>query len=300
MQNIAVVIPTIRPESMKTFMAAWEPLFKKHRVVLITVLDGTVPTVSAIHYDIDGRNVMDAPMTAIEVMGDAAKSLTNFNAGIRNLGFAYAAKYLPGIEYFITLDDDEDPIGDTIQDHLDALSMRVPVSWMSTASEYMRGFPYAVRSEAEVVLSHGVWEGVADWDAPTQLVLGGNRPVTFYRGPIPKGIYYPMCIMNIAFKRKMLPTIFQAPWALGMHRFDDIWSGIVSKREIDAQGWAAVTGYARVYHQRASNVFTSLKHEAPGIEVNETFWQGDESHPYFAIYRDKLRIWQDFLATCWI
>ena len=300
MQNIAVVIPTIRPESMKTFMAAWEPLFKKHRVVLITVLDGTVPTVSAIHYDIDGRNVMDAPMTAVEVMGDAAKSLTNFNAGIRNLGFAYAAKYLPGIEYFITLDDDEDPIGDTIQDHLDALSMRVPVSWMSTASEYMRGFPYAVRSEAEVVLSHGVWEGVADWDAPTQLVLGGNRPVTFYRGPIPKGIYYPMCIMNIAFKRKMLPTIFQAPWALGMHRFDDIWSGIVSKREIDAQGWAAVTGYARVYHQRASNVFTSLKHEAPGIEVNETFWQGDESHPYFAIYRDKLRIWQDFLATCWI
>lgn len=304
MQNIAVVIPTIRPESMKTFMAAWEPLFKKHRVVLITVLDGTVPTVSAIHYDIDARSrgmhVTDSPKTAVEVMGDAAESLTNFNAGIRNLGFAYAAKYLPDIEYFITLDDDEDPIGDTIQDHLDALSMRVPVSWMSTASEYMRGFPYAVRSEAEVVLSHGVWEGVADWDAPTQLVLGGNRPVTFYRGPIPKGIYYPMCIMNIAFKRKMLPTIFQAPWALGMHRFDDIWSGIVSKREIDAQGWAAVTGYARVYHQRASNVFTSLKHEAPGIEVNETFWQGDESHPYFAIYRDKLRIWQDFLTTCQI
>ena len=302
MSNIAVVIPSIRPESMKTFMAAWKPLFEKHRVVLITVLDGAVPTVHAIHYDVDasgrGINEMTPPMTAVEVMGAAAECLSNFNAGIRNLGFAYAAKYLPNIEYFITLDDDEDPIGDTIQDHLDALSMRVPVSWMSTASEYMRGFPYAVRSEAEVVLSHGVWEGVADWDAPTQLVLGGTRPVTFYRGPIPKGIYYPMCIMNIAFKRKMLPSIFQAPWALGMHRIDDIWSGIVSKREIDAQGWAAVTGYARVYHQRASNVFTSLKHEAPGIEVNETFWQGDESHPYFIIYRDKLRIWQDFLATC--
>jgi hypothetical protein len=161
MSNIAVVIPTIRPESMKTFMAAWKPLFEQHRVVLITVHDGTVPTVHAIHYDIDasgrGLNQMTPPMTAVEVMGDAAESLTNFNAGIRNLGFAYAAKYLPNIQYFITLDDDEDPIGDTIQDHLDALSMRVPVSWMSTASEYMRGFPYAVRSEAEVVLSHGVW-----------------------------------------------------------------------------------------------------------------------------------------------
>ena len=299
MSNIAVVIPSIRPESMKTFMAAWKHLFKKHRVALITVLDGEEPTVNATQYYSDTREVLvSTPETAVQVMGDAAESLTNFNAGIRNLGFAYAAKYLPDIEYFVTLDDDEDPIGDTIQDHLDALAMRVPISWMSTASEYMRGFPYGVRSEAEVVLSHGVWEGVADWDAPTQLVLGGNRPVTFYRGPIPKGIFYPMCIMNIAFKRKMLPTIYQAPWALGIHRYDDIWSGIVSKREIDAQGWAAVTGYARVFHQRASNVFTSLKHEAPGIEVNETFWQGDESHPYFAIYAEKLKIWQDFLTSC--
>ena len=55
MSNIAVVIPSIRPESMKTFMAAWEHLFKKHSVVLITVLDGEEPTVSTTQYYDDTR-----------------------------------------------------------------------------------------------------------------------------------------------------------------------------------------------------------------------------------------------------
>ena len=99
MSNIAVVIPSIRPESMKTFMAAWKHLVKKHSVALITVLDGEVPTVSTTQYYDDTREVeVTTPKTAVQVMGDAAESLTNFNAGIRNLGFAYAAKYLPDIE----------------------------------------------------------------------------------------------------------------------------------------------------------------------------------------------------------
>ncbi len=279
----AIVIPTIRPESMKIFMKAWQPLFNKHNVELVVVYDGKVPTVRK--------------MTLRQVMGKYSDSISNFNGGVRNLGFAYVAKYLPDIEMILTLDDDEVPLGDPIQDHIDALSKRVPISWLSTASEYMRGFPYAIREEAEVVLSHGVWEGVADRDAPTQLV-NGNGPVEFYTGPIPKGVYYPMCSMNLAFKRKMLPYIYHAPWALGVNRFDDIFAGILSKREIDKHGWAAVSGYARVNHQRASNVFANLKNEAPGIELNETFWQGDESHPYFKIYSGKLKIWQEFMKTC--
>lgn len=285
MNNIAVVIPTIRPASMKIFLDAWRPLFQKHNVLLVRVDDGEKPTVLG--------------YSPKEVMGKYAECLTNFNAGIRNLGFAYVAKYLPYIEYIITLDDDEVPIGDPIQDHIDALNKKVPVSWLSTAiDDYTRGFPYGIREEAEVVLSHGVWEGVADWDAPTQLVRGSHYPIWFYRGPIPKGVYYPMCSMNLAFKRKMLPYIFHAPWALGINRFDDIFAGIVSKREIDKHGWAAVTGYARVKHERESNVFKNLVNEAPGIELNETFWQGNEDHPYFKVYMEKYKIWQEFISTC--
>lgn len=280
---IYIVVPTIveRVGIFSAFMRNWQPLFDKHNARFIKVLDGDEPTVDGI--------------SAKEVMGKYADCLTNHNGGIRNLGFAYVAKQKDA-EYIITLDDDEAPIGDPIQDHIDALNMQVPISWMSTASEYMRGFPYAVREEAEVVLSHGVWEGVADFDAPTQLVQGVH-PVEFPKMPIPKGIYFPMCAMNLAFKPCMLPWVFQAPWVLGINRYDDIAAGIVSKREIDKNGWAAVTGYARVNHQRASNTFTNLKHEAPGIEINETFWQGNEDHPWFAIYREKLALWQQYLQS---
>lgn len=284
--KVAVVIPTIRPDNMPAFKDAWRDIFSKHNVMLITVLDGKVPLVNK--------------MTPKQVMGKYASAITNFNGGVRNLGFAYVAKYMPDTDIIVTLDDDVRPIGDPIQDHIDALSRRVPVSWVSTAVDtYMRGFPYGIREEAETVLSHGVWEGVADWDAPTQLVLGSHRPVEFYRGPIPKGIYFPMCIMNVAFKRKMLPYMFQAPPAPEMHigRTDDIYCGILAKREIDRKGWAAVSGYARVHHERASNVFRNLDDEAKTIWLMETFWQGDETHDYFKIYREKLALWEKFIQT---
>lgn len=279
--SIAVVVPTIR--DTKPFLEAWRLIFEKHNPHLLIVRDGKNPT-------INGRSIK-------EIMGRYGSCITNFNGGIRNLGFAYVAKFLPEVETIITLDDDVKPLGDPIKDHLTALSLHVPVSWVSTASEYTRGFPYGVRREAEVVLSHGVWQGVADWDAPTQLVLGSHRRVGFYRGPVPKGVYYPMCSMNLAFKRKMLPFIFHAPWALGVNRFDDIFAGITSKREIDNRGWAVMTGCAVVQHERASDVFKNLENEALGIALNETFWKGDEEHKYFSIYRDKLKTWQEFLIS---
>src|SRR5690606_16858805 len=120
---------------------------------LVTVWDGKEPKVA--YPDDDG---VDGFWSVKDIMGDYADCIVNFNGGIRNLGFAFVAKFLDA-DIILTLDDDVRPIGDTIQDHLDILSKRVPISWMSTASEYMRGFPYKIREEAEVVLSHGVWEG---------------------------------------------------------------------------------------------------------------------------------------------
>jgi reversibly glycosylated polypeptide/UDP-arabinopyranose mutase len=288
MSKIAVVTPTVagREEQIAKFEAAWQPLFDRHDVTFIKVLDGANPTVEGKDWN--------------EVMGKYVDCLSNFNGGIRNLGFAYIAKYLPEIEYIFTLDDDTTPVGDTIADHLNALNSRVPITWASTASEYMRGFPYGVRQEAEVVLSHGVWENVADWDAPTQLVLGATRPVTFPKMPIPKGVLYPMCGMNIAFKRQMLPWMYQAPFWVekGFGRVDDIICGIYSKKAIDSANQAVVTGYARVWHERASNVYKNLKLEAASIELFEQIAQGDESSEYMQkVYFPKLKQWQTFLTS---
>lgn len=291
---IAVVVPTMesRGEIFEGFMKAWKPLFDKHKAVLIKVLDGDKPTLTV--YD---EYTYEVPLEGnTEVRG----CIFNKNDGVRNFGFWHIAKYLKDIQYIITLDDDTLPLGDPIQDHLNALNMRVPISWMSTASEYMRGFPYNVREEAEVVLSHGVWQGVADWDAPTQLIKG-NRPVEFFKGAIPRWCNYPMCGMNIAFRRKMLPYMYYAPMGEGVDkvlgikidRFADIWCGIESKKEIDKRGWAVVTGYATVRHERASNVWTNLIKESKGLSMNENYSQGD----YFEFYKDAREYWEKLILS---
>lgn len=281
---IQVVIPTIRQDSIRAFIGGWAPLFNKYGINPIIVLDGDTPVV--MH---KGKYY-----TSEDILGEDADLIYNKNDGVRNLGFAYIAKNLPKTQYIITLDDDTLPAGDSILNHINTLNKSVPTSWISTASEYMRGFPYKIREESEVVLSHGLWEGVKDWDAPTQLV-NGNKDVNYYVGPIPKGILYPMCGMNIAFKKKLLPYMYYAPmgYKVNMDRFADIWTGIYTKRVIDSKGWAVYTGGSFVEHSRASNVWKNLQKEVKGLELNESFWEGDMEHPYFKEYAHQALRWED-------
>lgn len=284
--KIAVVVPTIRTDSTRvdrtaSFLEAWKDLFVKHDVEIVLVVDGETPFIE--------HNAQK-----VDIQSDL---VANFCAGVRQLGFLYVAKYLPEVEYIVTLDDDTTPIGDPIQDHIDALNRKVPISWLSTASDYMRGFPYAVRKEAPVMLSHGVWEGVYDWDAPSQL-LKQDVEVEFYKGVVPKGIFFPMCGMNIAFRRDAIPYIYFAPVGKfkGAERFDDIFGGILVAKKFAELGYGIVTGYARVLHDRASNVFNSLEKEAVGIKHNEEFWKdvdNYEGHPFFQELRDKATAWYE-------
>ncbi len=284
MNKIAVVIPTIRMETYVKFLEKWKESFEKNDVTLVTVFDGEKPHVVSgnIGFGLE------------EIMGEYSDIIYQKNDGVRNLGFAYVAKYLPHIDTIISFDDDVEPSGSTIEDHLAVLGTKVSISWLSTASEYTRGFPYKARQEAEVVLSHGVWKGVADWDAPTQLIHG-NKEVTFYKGIVPKGIQFPLCAMNFAFKRELLPYVYQAPMGprIGLDRFADIWGGIEMKKDIDNIGMAAVTGYAAVQHKRASNVWDNLIKEAKGLKMNENYGQD----PYFKIFFENRKRWQDFIRS---
>ena len=251
----------------------------KHNIKYIEVQDGENPTANGI--------------TIKEIMGKDADLIYNFNDGVRNLGFAFVAKFLPEVDIIITLDDDTEPYGDTIQDHLNILSMRVPVSWQGTANFFTRGFPYSLREEAEVVLSHGVWLGIPDLDAPHQLVGNIRKDAGFITQAIHKGVFYPMCGMNIAFKRKLLPYMYFAPMKDGINRFADIWCGIESKRIIDKKGWAVVSGGAKIIHNKASDVFKNLQKEAKGIELNEEFWKGKSKE--VQEYRKLAKRWEKFI-----
>lgn len=283
MSRIACVIPTIRIDTLFVdFKKSWQHLFDKHDVELI-VIDDTGDKPQVIHNG-EKKDLQN-------------ELISNKCAGVRQLGFLYIAKHLPEVEYIITLDDDEIPLGDPIQDHIDQLNRQVPISWISTASDYMRGFPYGVRKEAPVMLSHGVWEGVYDWDAPSQL-LKGDTSVDFYKGVIPKGIYAPICGMNLAFRREALPYIYFAPVGQfkGAERWDDIYMGVMVIKKFAELNWAITTGYAKVLHDRASNPFTSLAKEATGILHGEEFWKDPENYKgdkWFDEFRLKTKKWYE-------
>jgi len=283
--KICIVIPTIRKEMHAKFISAWFHLIEKHNVEVVTVWDGDNPIVE--------HN--DKTYSLDEIMGGNKDLISNKCAASRNLGFAYVAKYMPNIEYIYTLDDDEEPVDDPIEAHIKALEQRVPISWMSTTiinkgTDYMRGFPYGVRTEAEVVVSHGVWINNPDYDAPTQ--LHADNKVEFYKGVIPKGIFFPFCGMNVAFKRKALPLMYYAPVGQykGAERFDDIFGGLEIKKDIDELGYAIVTGHATTDHTRASNVFKNLVNEAVGIGKNEVYWQ-EEYDEWYLDFINKRKRW---------
>jgi len=288
MSEIAVVVPSYRKDLYEeTFLLKWKEQFEKYDVTLLTIWDEEDPAKTTLQIN------NQAELNIKEIMGRDMDLICNRYAGVRSLGLAYVGMYLPEIKYVVSLDDDVEPDGDTIGDHLRILQKRVPLSWIPIGDHYTRGFPYNARTEAEVVFSHGVWKGVPDFDAPTQL-LAGAMQMTYFKMPIPKGVLAPLSYMNTAFKRKMLPYIFMCPQVPGqLERCDDIWCSIEAKRAMDTRDWGAVTGFSSVLHKRASNVFKSLAKEARFIELNEGYWKGEQDDPYFKMYHERRQRWQN-------
>jgi reversibly glycosylated polypeptide/UDP-arabinopyranose mutase len=153
------------------------------------------------------------------------------------------------------------------------------------------------------MVSHGVWSGIPDVDAPTQLTGLPEAPVWAAVYPIPKGIFAPLCGMNIAFRRPVLPFAYWAPAARlkGAERFDDIWMGLYLKRACDQRNWAILSGGASVKHERASDVFKNLQQEARGIEINETLWRDLDRPPegcrdFFEDYARQRQRWEALIS----
>jgi hypothetical protein len=133
--------------------------------------------------------------------------------------------------------------------------------------------------------------------------------VEFNHFHIPRHVFFPVCAMNFAFRKELLPYAYQAPMGRKLlqdglevfDRFADIWAGLVMKHAIDnVLNGAAVSGYSVVEHRRASNVWANLRKEAPGMELNETMYKEiphlltdmGGRNPYIDLYGSRLLEWQ--------
>lgn len=265
--KIAVVLPTCRPEALEHWHIAWQEQFEKHNATLYIIHDA--PSVSKGHLPAKHRCWSDIDKS----WGEDALIFPRHSDGVRCYGFWLAVK--DGADIVLTLDDDVVPNEDTIGRHLDALAPRAVNRWAWSATIRTRGLPYMNTEILHTpVISHGLWSGVPDLDAPTQLVNPEQR-ASGVAGLVRRNTYFPMCGMNLAFRREILPAMLWPPMGPehGFERFGDIWAGVIAKKVCDHLGWPVMNGYAWVEHRRASNVLSNLVKEAPGIVENEEFWQ---------------------------
>jgi hypothetical protein len=277
--NTFLVVPTIRSLH---FFKEWKDQFKDCHIVIVednpTVKIETpaVPSLSFTHY------------TWKDIAADFGSNEWIFsrkNAGIRSYGFWKA--YNKGADIIITLDDDCYPTdNDYIARHISNLSIKTPEKWFPTFIHpdflYTRGFPYSVRNKHPAVISHGLWSNKIDLDGKTE-ALHPNLNIPAYplmQTIVPRGEYFPMCSMNLAFRREITPLMFfplmgsgpdERAW--GYDRFDDIWAGIFAKKICDHLGLSVVNGSPFVEHRKSSDVQKNIQKEKRGIRINETLWE---------------------------
>jgi hypothetical protein len=225
--------------------------------------------------------------------------------------FGFLVAYEEGADVILELDDDCFHVSghSLIEDHLNNLLsgggyiVSSSSKWYNTIENlvlnndfvvFPRGHPYAPEARIErynwkktnnskCILNMGLWVGCPDLDALTIFYNGGLdgrcsiKSIGLKRDKVivDKGTYFAICSMNTSFQRKIVPAFYQLYMkAMGIDRFDDIWSGIFIKKIADHLGDRICLGKPLVYHdKRPRSTFRDLKAELEGMIMNEVLWK---------------------------
>lgn len=311
---LSVVVPTIRENSIKRFIFEWKKIFGKYKVNLIIVEDNPGKT-----FDINLKEnfkIFHYSWEDIEKdLGKDSWIISRRTSAIKSYGFwkAYQIKS----EVIIALDDDCYPLEkylknfnktDFIKSHYNSLfkNKYQETKWVSTIklndNIRPRGLPYKYLEHfitpESVILNHGLWANVPDFDAITQLKFKKFPKISdyFIHQLIPMGQYFPMCGMNLAWKRELTPVMYfmlmgkdKSEKLLGFDRFDDIWAGIFVKKICDYLSFRIVSGYPVIWHDRASDPYKNLEKEKKGMKINEYLWG----------YVDKIKLTKYDFKSCY-
>lgn len=265
-----VVVPTIRPDRIKSFVEAWEPYFHVEGVELIIVEDHDTKELNLPGW------IIHVCHEDFGVLGERAGCIATQSGACNAYGVILAAKHEP--DMIILLDDDVLPLPDCdlLDGHWQALQTKHHPAWWKVAPFHTRGFPQVGREAMPTMLNHGLWLGMPDLDAPTQMGqpdfrLDGSHIAP--ASPIPRGYAFPMSGMNVAFRREFAPFMYFLKLPSGMKRWADIWCGLLAKAVADAFSWAVTSGWPCIRHERASNVEANWAEEKDGFEPNEGLWE---------------------------
>jgi hypothetical protein len=315
-ERVALVVPTIRENCFRDFVRRWAEIGLFHHVSLIVMEDNPKKTfdLQKVFSDLpSGSHLAARHFCWEDVEADLGKDswiIPRRSDTVRSYGYYWAWK--EGFDYVLTLDDDcyppsyeadgvayKDGQG-FVQAHLSYVRDRT--RWFNTLNSVKpRGIPYyETGRNRRVVLNHGLWTNVLDYDAPYQLANPVKEEFSFDSRIVPHGSYFPMCGMNVMWRRDVTVLMYHLLMGqtmkpgtnsmvrthpktgedlgpplekLPFDRFGDIWCGIFMKKICDLLNLYVTSGMPYIRHERASNPFANLKKEANGIEVNERLWK---------------------------
>lgn len=272
----AVVVPSIRPEAIVQWWRRWQSVF--------SYAESCAELVIIVVWDMEFCPATSTKMTEAEVIAPQNwvelswrdikpewKDLVPTRCdSVRNLGFLYAAT-IPEVDTIMTMDDDVFPVDNLWLDRMKHnLSRSVNPYIFHPAPFPTRGCP--TLTPVPVLLHHGIWEGVPDVWAKDQREYqpldGTNTAIK----TIPHGQLFPMCGMNLAFRRELLPAMYFWPQDK-IRRYGDIWCGLIAKTIIDWVGGAATSGAPAIFHSRLSDRVSNEQFESVGYEANEYLWR---------------------------
>ena len=266
-ETVSIVIPSNRPERIGNFLSAWESEFSGYDVIVVE--DAARKSFGLPSWV---RHYSWAEID--KILLDDAWIIPRRSDCIRSFGFLMAKG-----DFILTLDDDCSPkTPGFIAEHIAILTNQLEASgWTMTIDGIRpRGMPSGSQNRTEpCVLNHGLWCGVPDIDAQTQIKVGSHPPFLVLDQVIPRGQFFAMCGMNLSFCRIMLPAMYfllmGEDWTYD--RFGDIWCGLFAKAIADHLGFAVHSGAPYVIHDRASDAQTNRRKESPGYLVNEWLWR---------------------------
>src|SRR5579871_6645529 len=274
-----LVVPSNRPDHLRTFLDAWQPWPWDHVVI---VEDAPSPSTRE-----DDARITRLCWSDIDRDISVAGVISRGDSAIRAFGFWHAWKI--GAEVILTLDDDCYPSDDGwVARHRSNL-FETPKWQSSWPGLRVRGLPYENGGTmTNVAVSVGLWRGHPDLDAIQTLA---SRPIEdrILRHGVRARVMssdqlFPMSGMNLACRRDAACLMYFPPMGHGspFARFDDIWAGLVIQRICRHLRLAIVCGGPLIDHQRASDPFANLVKEAPGIRAHEELWTAIDRVPLTA------------------
>ncbi|XP_071920572.1 probable UDP-arabinopyranose mutase 5 isoform X2 [Coffea arabica] len=267
---------------LTSFMEDWRAVFSRFHLIIVQDPDlkGDLKIPGGFSFDVYMKSDIES------VVGSSSSSVVFSGYSCRYFGYLVSHK-----KYIISIDDDCIPAKDDKGELIDAVAQHI-TNLMTPATpfffntlydpfrkgtDFVRGYPFSLRSGVQCGLSCGLWLNLADYDAPTQALKPGQRNSRFVDAvlTVPARAMLPVSGINIGFDRELVGPAMVPAFRLakeGKFRWEtveDIWSGMCVKVICDHLGYGVKSGLPYVWRNERGNAVESLKKEWEGVKLME-------------------------------